>query len=348
MHRQISAMHYLRKSSGTIFVGKASTTTKETPLLPMNTPMSMNLTTSSLTDTLNFVRELCIKPGHQRGSCLTSPFPVSVSRIQMPLKCPKRSTRLQLAQQELVTSPSHSSSLLGPHILPLLVHLSNAIMDSCRFPTIWKNLAIVIPIPKSPNAVEPKDYRPISQVSAVSKIFEKILLDQISNYLDSHQPQLLPKQQSGCRKHHSTTTALTKVTHDIYRNLDDGRCTVMALVDLSLDFNCVNHQKLSRKLQEEFGFRAPACDLFASYLGNRSQLVMVHDRKSAERVLADRTPQGSCFSALLFTLYINSMPDVLHCEYHLYADDLQIYVSGSLQDVHRLITVLNADLDATE
>lgn len=237
--------------------------------------------------------------------------------------------------------------MMGPHILPLLVNLFNAIIDSCQFPTIWKK-AIVTPIPKTSNPVDPTDYRPISVLPALSKIFEKILLDQVTNYLNNHQPQLLAKHQSGYRKHHSTTTALTKVTHDIYQNLEENRCTVMVLVDLSLAFNCVKHEKLGIKLREEFGFCAPACDLVASYLRHRTQCVKVGGRKSAERVLLDGTPQGSCLSALLFSLYVNSMPEVLRCEYHLYADDLQVYISGPVQDVDRMIEILNADLDAIE
>lgn len=237
--------------------------------------------------------------------------------------------------------------LLCPHILPLLVHLFNMIIDSRTFPAIWKK-AIVTPIPKSSNPVGPKDYRPISVLPALSKIFEKVLLDQITEYLDNHQPDLLAKHQSGYRKRYSTTTALTKVSHDIYNNLDGSRCTVMVLVDLSLAFNCVKHQKLDTKLKEEFGFCPAACDLVTSYLEHRTQMVKIGGRMSAEKMLTDGTPQGSCLSALLFTLYINSMPNVLHCEYHMYADDLQIYISGSIQDVDQMIDALNADLDAVE
>ncbi|XP_058838456.1 uncharacterized protein LOC131694094 [Topomyia yanbarensis] len=65
-------------------------------------------------------------------------------------------------------------------------------------------------------------------------------------------------------------------------------------------------------------------------------------------MLTDGTPQGSCLSALLFSLYINSLPSVVKCEYHLYADDLQIYVSGHKNDVNRLIQLINADLNAIQ
>ncbi|KXJ67930.1 hypothetical protein RP20_CCG007446 [Aedes albopictus] len=122
----------------------------------------------------------------------------------------------------------------------------------------------------------------------------------------------------------------------------------MALVDFSLAFNCVKHDLLGRKLQNEFGFSTSACSLITSYLSQRSQAVHHNGHFSSHRPLTDGTPQGSCLSALLFTIYINSLPSVLRCQYHLYADDLQVYVSGPKNDLDRLITALNDDLHAIE
>ena len=137
--------------------------------------------------------------------------------------------------------------MLMPFILPLLVHLFNAIIEAKIFPALWKK-GLVTPIPKVPNPVNPKDFRPISVLPAISKIFEKILLDQIVNHVDNDNGCLLAANQSGYRKGFSTTTALAKVTHDIYHNLDDNRCTVTVLMDFSLAFNCVNLRLLGKKL----------------------------------------------------------------------------------------------------
>lgn len=237
--------------------------------------------------------------------------------------------------------------LLSPFILPVLVHLFNTIIDTDTFPSCWKK-AIVTPIPKSSNPTEPKDFRPISVLPAVSKILEKILLAQISDYLESSNPALLAKHQSGYRKNHSTTTALTKVVHDIYGGFDNNCCTVMVLVDFSVAFNSVNHRKLRGKLEREFGLSDSACNLLSSFLSNRSQVVKVGDLFSGEQQLTDGTPQGSCLSALLFSLYINSLPNSLQCQYHLYADDLQIYVTGPAAQIDQLIAKINADLAAIE
>lgn len=235
--------------------------------------------------------------------------------------------------------------MLCPFVFPILVNLYNATIDARTFPTVWKK-AIVTPLPKTSNATEPKDFRPISVLPAISKVLEKVLLAQITDFLDSADPCLLAKHQSGYRAHHSTTTALTKVVHDIYSNLDNNCCTVMVLVDFSLAFNCVRHTRLQQKLRQEFGFDESAAQLIESFLGNRSQAVKHGDGLSTDRRLFDGTPQGSCLSALLFGMYINSLPSALKCEYHLYADDLQIYVSGPTENVDRLVQAMNEDLAA--
>lgn len=237
--------------------------------------------------------------------------------------------------------------MLSPFILPLLVHLFNAIIDAETFPQCWKK-AVVTPIPKSTNPTEAKDFRPISVLPAASKILEKILLDQISDYLEASDPSLLAKHQSGYRKHYSTTTALTKVVHDIYAGFDNNCCTVMVLVDFSVAFNSVNHRLLRRKLEREFGLSTSACNLLDSFLNRRSQVVKAGNVLSDEHALTDGTPQGSCLSALLFSLYINSLPNALLCNYHLYADDLQIYVTGPIAEIDRLIAQINADLATIE
>lgn len=122
----------------------------------------------------------------------------------------------------------------------------------------------------------------------------------------------------------------------------------MVLVDFSLAFNCVKHTKLQQKLTTEFGFDQSAVQLIKSFLQDRSQVVKLGEDISTERTLVDGTPQGSCISALLFSLFINSLPSTLKCEYHMYADDLQIYLSGPIEEVDMLVRMINNDLDSIE
>lgn len=118
----------------------------------------------------------------------------------------------------------------------------------------------------------------------------------------------------------------------------------MVLVDFSLAFNCVNHRLLETKLDREFGFSAGARELISSFLRGRSQTVRINATSSTVQPLSDGTPQGSCLSALLFSMFINSLPSVLNCRWQLYADDLQIYTSGPADSVDRLINEINTNL----
>lgn len=235
--------------------------------------------------------------------------------------------------------------LLCPYILPTLCHLFNSIIDSKSFPPCWKK-AIITPIPKVCNPTQLKDFRPISVLPAISKILEKILLGQITEHINNPTSPLLARFQSGYRKGYSTTTALGKVVHDIYDGFSRNHCTVMVLVDFSLAFNCVNHRILKAKLRDEFRFSQAACSLISSFLERRRQSVRMHDGMSEERDVVDGTPQGSCLSALLFSMYINSLPSSLTCSHHLYADDLQIYISGPASDIGALVQSINEDLEA--
>ncbi|XP_058816415.1 uncharacterized protein LOC131679696 [Topomyia yanbarensis] len=237
--------------------------------------------------------------------------------------------------------------LLSPFLLPVLVELFNKIIATQVFPKSWKK-AIVHPIPKNSHPTEPKDFRPIRVLPATSKILENILLAQITEHLNSSEPPMLAVNQRGYRKQHSTTTALAKVTHDVLTGLDGHMCTVMILVDFSLAFNSVIHLVLHTKLRSEFKFSESACNLVKSFHSDRSQMVKIGDNLSSELTLHDGTPQGSCLSSLLFSLYVNSLPAVLRCQYQLYADDLQIYTTGRIEDIHLLIQAINRDLLAIE
>ncbi|XP_058816126.1 uncharacterized protein LOC131679411 [Topomyia yanbarensis] len=115
----------------------------------------------------------------------------------------------------------------------------------------------------------------------------------------------------------------------------------MVLVDFSLAFNCVQHKILANKLNSEFLFFPDACGLISSFLGGRSQAVRLGNTTTAERGVPEGTPQGSCLSALLFSMYINSLPTTLTCSWHLYADDLQIYLSGPIAEIDRLVHIIN-------
>ncbi|CAG9091136.1 unnamed protein product [Plutella xylostella] len=154
-----------------------------------------------------------------------------------------------------------------------------------------------------------------------------------------------PWKQSGFRSGHSTTTALLKVTEDIRCAMEDRRVTVLVLVDFSNAFNAVDHDLLLAVL-ECHKISVPAISWFSSYLRGRQQAI--RNGPSVVSDWADLTagvPQGGILSPLLFSTFINFVTSNLHCSYHLYADDLQIYSHVKIDDLDAGIAAVNGDLD---
>jgi hypothetical protein len=116
-----------------------------------------------------------------------------------------------------------------------------------------------------------KSYRPMSNLSVLSKLLERIVARQLISYLTVN--RLLPELQSAYRAHHSTETAVLKVLADILLAVDSGDLAVLTLLDLSAAFDTVDHSTLLRRLRKSYGFGDAVLSWFASYLDGRSQSV---------------------------------------------------------------------------
>jgi hypothetical protein len=224
-------------------------------------------------------------------------------------------------------------------ILPLLEHIFNFSLQTGVFPDIWK-AAHIKPIPKVKNCTQPQDYRPISILCALSKVFEKLVYGQVLGYLDEH--SILNHVQSGFRSHHSTITALINVTDDVKKAMDDRLSTLMVLLDFSKAFDCVHHRLLLAKLKS-MGFSNSVLEFFGSYLCNRSQRVFVSDNlKSEWGIIKSGVPQGSVLGPLLFALYINDLPEAIKgCSCHMYADDVDLYLHFKDKEVEPAVSHMN-------
>lgn len=195
---------------------------------------------------------------------------------------------------------------------------------------------------KCTNPTSLKDYRPISILPLLSKILEKIVNEQVTNYLT------LTKQtdtlQSGFKANHSTTTAVLKITEDIRKALDDGKVTVMTLLDFSKAFDTVNHDILIEKLKN-LNMHKNTIQWIKTYLYGRQQRVIFNSEKSSWVPTMHGVPQGSVLGPMLFAIYISDAPKLLkNTNYHLYADDLQLYTHSTLFNVESAVENINKDL----
>ena len=154
-------------------------------------------------------------------------------------------------------------------LLPTLTQTVNDSLLFGSFPSVLK-YAVVRPLLKkpTPDSNNLKKYRPVSNLSFLSKVIEKIVLRQLFAYLNSH--DLLCPSQSAYRPCHSTKTALLQITNDILRALDDGDVPVLTLLGLSSAFDTVDHYILLHKLQSLCGISGTVLSLFEPYRTGRT------------------------------------------------------------------------------
>ena len=233
-----------------------------------------------------------------------------------------------------------------PHSLPIITAIINTSIDSRIFPSLWKT-ALVRPIPKNPNPSAFKDLRPISLLPYLSKILEKVVYDQVLKYCEDL--NILPDLQSGFRRGRSTSTALLEVIDNVLSCRDGGSASILVLLDYSRAFDSINIPMLLAKMSY-YGFHKSTVEWFDSYLTDRSQRVEINaldgtSLTSQDRLVYRGVPQGSILGPLLFILYTADIPNSINsCKYHLYADDLQLYLPIRVSDFGVAIDKLNQDL----
>jgi exonuclease III len=216
-------------------------------------------------------------------------------------------------------------------LAPIITDIVNMSLVSGSFPSIFKQ-SIVTPLIKKAS-LDPDNlanYRPISNLSLLSKLTERIVKDRLQSHLSRN--SMFNTFQSAYRKFHSTETTLLALHDYLIRAISRQQVTCLCLLDLSAAFDTIDHSILLRRLTDWFGITGTAHLWFQSYLSSRSFTVSSDGHLSTSTPLACGVPQGSVLGPLLFIIYTTPLSTLLSkttVDHHLYADDTQLFISFS-------------------
>ena len=221
------------------------------------------------------------------------------------------------------------------HLLPYVKHIINSSLQEGLFPDQYKQALVK---PKIKGHTLDKDdhlnFRPLNNLSFLSKAVERCVLNQLVNYLESN--HMFSNFQSAYRKFHSCETAITKITNDILTSLDNKQCSFLLFLDLSAAFDTIDHSILLTTLQVKYGINGSVLHWINSYLSNRKCYVNINNSYSKGIYLLFGVPQGSILGPILFILYISDIEHIAKCNgfnIHIYADDTQLYIAFEKCDI---------------
>ena len=224
--------------------------------------------------------------------------------------------QLSVAEVRIILQNIDTSKATGPdgipgvflkncakELAPSFTKLLNISLQAGIFPNSWK-MANICPIFKKGDRTNCENYRPISLLSILSKIFERA----ICNIIYPEIKDLISNNQYGFVQRRSTESQLYVFYDKISKILDSGGQTDVIYLDFTKAFDSVPHHLLIHKLQT-FGFNGTLLNWFHSYLNNRYQRVLIHGSMSTKLPVRSGVPQGSILGPLMFILYVNDIAD---------------------------------------
>ena len=231
-----------------------------------------------------------------------------------------------------------------PVLAPTITNIINLSLSTGSFPSCFKQ-SIVTPLIKKPSLDKENlsNYRPISNLSFLSKLAERVVKIRLDQHLS--QNSLYNQFQSAYTKFHSTETALLSVYNSLVCAIAKQQVSCLCLLDLSAAFDTIDHSILLYRLTDWFGIKGTALSWFQSYLSSRSFIVSASGHKSSSFSVSCGVPQGSVLGPMLFIMYTTPLSSLISnssVNHHLYADDTQLYISFC--HCHLLLLSLNFNL----
>ena len=227
----------------------------------------------------------------------------------------------------------------GPSLVNILTQIFNLSLSKGIFPSSWK-LANVCPIYKKAEEFVTKNYRPISLLSTIAKVFEKVVFKHLFNFFRTN--FTISLWQSGFLPGHSTVTQLIEIYDEFCKAVDQGKEIRVVLLDISKAFDRVWHAGLLNKLKGA-GIRGRLLSWLKSYLTDRQQRVTINGAKSPWGKILAGVPQGSVLGPLLFLIFINDITHIItRCKIRLFADDTCLFVE--VDEPAEAAAILNENL----
>jgi Reverse transcriptase (RNA-dependent DNA polymerase) len=221
-----------------------------------------------------------------------------------------------------------------------LTKIFNTMIKLQHFSTKLKKSKIILFPKPGKDHTFPQNYRPISLLNVISKIFEQILLTRLQSHIESS--NIMNPEQCGFRKQHSTNHQLLRLTEQITKGFNTNKATGIVFLDIAQAFDRVWHDGLIYKLMD-YDFPPYLIKLVKSYLKDRTFEVHHNNSISTTRVIEAGVPQGSIIGPTLFNLYINDLPKTQNVQTALYADDTALITQSwsGQQASKNLQTALN-------
>ena len=235
--------------------------------------------------------------------------------------------------------PGKFLSMISFPISEPLSKLFNNLFTIGYFPDIWKMAHITAIYKKSGQKSDKSNYRPISLLPTLSKVFESVIHQRLLNHLTLN--NLISERQAAYMKGDSTISQLIYLVHTIRNAWGQGSIAHSVFLDMSSAFDKLWHKGLLAKLLQ-IRVEDTAFNLFQSYLSNRKQVVVVEGTKSETLDVEAGVPQGSRLGPLLFIIFINDLTNDLESEITIFADDTTLLATG--KDPNITAQILNRDL----